>query len=118
MPPLTDIVGTALDVLNLGAFGFIAFYFASGRIFSNRQVERMLSQSDKAHAAEVANLNRFHDTLVGVKEGAYSEMKESREAERNRADEATKMLGETIDVVKLNTHVLASFDEAARGGTS
>jgi hypothetical protein len=117
MPPLADIVGTGLDILNLGAFGFIAFYFASGRIFSNRQVERMLTQADKAHAAEVANLNRFHDTLVGVKEGAYADMKQSRDDERRRADEATTVLGEFADVVKLNTHVLASFDEAAKGGT-
>ena len=123
--PTAGAVGNALGV------GLLAFLFANDRILTRGQHERRTSDKQAAHDLIVANLKDAHElalreltghyaTLSGVKDLAYSEVKESRDyyraariEERDRADKVTDQLAESTELGKLATHLLASMNSLA-----
>lgn len=81
----------------------------------------VVANLQSAHAHAIAELVAHHATLSGVKDNAYSELKESRDyyrearlEERDRADKVTDQLAEVAELARLTTHLLSSFDEAAK----
>lgn len=94
----------------------------------DRRVADLLAARDKiignlkeAHAGAIAEIVKHHDKLIGVKDVAYSELKDSRDyyrvarlEERDRADKVTDQLAEVAELARLTNHLLGSLDEVAK----
>lgn len=125
------LIPTAGAVGNAVGFALLAFLFANDRILTRGQHDRRTADKQAAHDLIVGNLKEAHAsalselglhfvTLSGVKDVAYSEVKESRDyyraarlEERDRADKVTDQLAESNELGKLATHLLRSFNELA-----
>lgn len=99
----------------------LAALFASDRILTKGQHTRRVADIEAAHAKELEARDEYHAAIVTLKDEAYAELKTSRDyyreariEERNRADKVTDQLAEVAELARLSTHLLASFDEAAK----
>lgn len=129
----TAPAGAIIQTLGLGV---LAVLFATDRVITkggherrvadiNAAHEKIVAAAETTHAAAIAELVKHHEELVKVKDGAYAELKESRDyyraariEERDRADKVTDQLAEVAELARLTTHLLASFNEAADGARS
>lgn len=122
----------------VGAAGGVtlAVLFATDRIKTRGQANRELAARDTAHAkleealraqhaALVAALAAAHVDQLAARDDRIVELKQSlaktdeaRTVERDRADRATAMLGEAVEVVRVSNHLLESLGEAAKDGTT
>jgi G:T/U-mismatch repair DNA glycosylase len=119
--------GALINGLGLGA---LAILFATDRILTKGQHLRRIGDlvtayakaeeaASTAHTAELEARDRYHSAILVEKDKALAIVTESRDGykaatklERERADTATKALGEFSELGRLATHLLRSLDEA------
>lgn len=123
-------------VLNGGGLVFLATLFATDRILTKGQHERRMADLTKAfdkltealtasHAASIAEITKHHAAILVEKEARYTELQQSRdtylagqEQERLRADKLAHELSTGLNEFgQLTTHLLQSFNEAAKDVT-
>lgn len=110
--------GAVVNGLGVGA---LAVLFASDRVLTKGQHLRRVADITTANSLAIAELGKHYEELAASKDEAYRELKESRDyyrdariEERNRADKVTDQLAEVAELARLTTHLLTSFDEAAK----
>lgn len=109
---------------NVGGLALLVFLFSTNRIRTRGQHDAELARERTDHQLAIESLNAYHAALLTVKDAAYSELKESRNyyrdarlEEKGRADKVTDQLAESLELTKLATHLLNSFNEAAKDTT-
>ena len=77
--------------------------------------------ADRAHAAELANLETYHNALLAERDRRYAELEQSRDyyrdahdTQRDRADKVTEQLAESLELSRAAVHALTALDEATR----
>lgn len=120
-------------LINGGGLLALAGLFASDRILTKGQHERRMADRKESydlltkaltdsHSAAIAELAKHHAVVLAEKEARYTELEKSRDyyrdgriEERDRADKVTDQLAAGFNEFgQLTTHLLQSFDEAAK----
>lgn len=98
---------------------------ATGKIQFTLQADaqhgREISQLEKAHAAEIANLKAYHQAVVEAKDTRYADLEQANqknievgEAHRARADAATAALSQAATAIEASNHIIEAFTEASK----
>lgn len=84
--------------------------------------EQRIEDLKTSHVAAIAALAAHHAEVVAGKDERAADLRASRDyyrdarnVERDRADKATDQLAEGLELMRLNAHLLESFDEATKG---
>jgi hypothetical protein len=100
------------------AFGRIQFAGPAKTAYDQR-----VADLKEQHATSTAAAAAYYADQLSVRDGRIAELKtsldklgEARNVERNRADNATAMLGRAVDAVEVSNHLLESLSEAAEKG--
>lgn len=131
MPLVIDVAGLQAwqwIMIVLAGLGFSAVPWIGGLAFGRIQFTKQATETwtariadlVKNHDARVADLEKHHQQDLQERADRYAEMKESRDGykiatkeERERADRATDALGQMVEAIEANTHVVRSLNEIA-----